>query len=178
MSKGKEAVAKVKLFIGIALFALSILIPLLGIWVAQTQLPVAIKTVIIGILTFGGPEILAVLAVAVLGKEAFDLLAGKVFAVLGKLAPKGSVSRHRYKIGLLIFVFSFVPSYILSYCPTLVPEDPPWRIISCILADIMLVASLFILGGDFWDKLRALFVYDAVAHFPQSNSPAESTVTE
>ncbi len=178
MSKGKEAIAKVKLIIGIALFALSIFIPLLGIWVAQTNLPVAMKTVVIGILTFGGPEILAVLAVAVLGKEAFDLLAGKIFGVLGHLAPKGSVSRHRYKIGLFLFVFSFVPSYILSYCPTLVPENPPWRIISCICADIMLVASLFILGGDFWDKLRALFVYDAVAHFPHKEGPAESGAKE
>jgi hypothetical protein len=25
----------------------------------------------------------------------------------------------------------------------------------------MFVASLFVLGGDFWDKVRALFVYDA-----------------
>ncbi|MBX9567848.1 MAG: hypothetical protein K2X77_03095 [Candidatus Obscuribacterales bacterium] len=170
MSQGKAVLAKTKLIIGIALFALSIFIPLLGIWVAQTTLPVAIKTLIIGILTFGGPEILAVLAVAVLGKEAFDLIAGKIFAVLGKLAPKGSVSRNRYKVGLFLFVFSFVPSYILSYWPTLVPENPPYRIISCICADIMLVASLFVLGGDFWDKLRALFVYDAVAQFPQTES--------
>jgi hypothetical protein len=25
----------------------------------------------------------------------------------------------------------------------------------------MFVASLFVLGGDFWDKVRALFVHDA-----------------
>lgn len=167
MSKGTAVVAKAKIAIGIGLFALSIFIPLAGIWVAQTTLPVAVKTLVIGILTFGGPEILAVLAVAVLGKEAFDLIAGKVFAVIGKLAPKGSVSRNRYKIGLVLFVLSFVPSYILSYWPTLVPENPPWRIISCVCADLVLVTSLFVLGGDFWDKLRALFIYDATAQFPE-----------
>ena len=31
----------------------------------------------------------------------------------------------------------------------------------------MQIASLFVLGGDFWDKLRALFVRDAKAVFPE-----------
>jgi hypothetical protein len=30
----------------------------------------------------------------------------------------------------------------------------------------LFVASLLELGGDFWDKLHALFAYDAVAYFP------------
>ena len=32
--------------------------------------------------------------------------------------------------------------------------------------DALFVASLFVLGGDFWDKLRALFIRDAKAQFP------------
>jgi hypothetical protein len=27
------------------------------------------------------------------------------------------------------------------------------------------ISSFFVLGGDFWDKFRALFVYHATAHF-------------
>ncbi|HAI46245.1 MAG TPA: hypothetical protein DCM50_05995 [Stenotrophomonas sp.] len=34
--------------------------------------------------------------------------------------------------------------------------------------DLLLILSLFILGGDFWDKLRALFVREAKAVFPQA----------
>jgi len=30
-----------------------------------------------------------------------------------------------------------------------------------LIGDVMFVVSLFVLGGDFWDKVRALFVYDA-----------------
>ena len=33
------------------------------------------------------------------------------------------------------------------------------------IADAIFVVNLFVLGGDFWDKLRALFVYDAKAKF-------------
>jgi len=29
----------------------------------------------------------------------------------------------------------------------------------------MLILSFFVLGGDFWDKVRALFLHDAKAQF-------------
>ena len=32
--------------------------------------------------------------------------------------------------------------------------------------DLLLLSSLFPLGGDFWDKIRSLFVHDAEVHFP------------
>jgi len=35
----------------------------------------------------------------------------------------------------------------------------------------MLIASLFVLGGNFWDKLRALFDADARVVFPKDASP-------
>jgi hypothetical protein len=34
------------------------------------------------------------------------------------------------------------------------------------MGDLMFVASFFVLGGDFWDKLRALFIQGAKAQFP------------
>jgi hypothetical protein len=34
------------------------------------------------------------------------------------------------------------------------------------IGDLLLLVSLFILGGDFWDKLRALFVREAKVVFP------------
>jgi hypothetical protein len=39
----------------------------------------------------------------------------------------------------------------------------------------MLIASLFVLGGNFWDKLRALFVADAVAVIPQDSNTTAAT---
>jgi hypothetical protein len=153
-----------KLYAGFFLLFLSCTVPLLGFWVATLSLPVAIKGAIIGLLTVGGPEILAIAAVALLGKEAFNMIAGKVLAALSRLAPQGSVGAARYKAGLLMFTLSFLPSYILAYAPQLI--DDSWIRLSVIIAaDIVFVVSLFVLGGDFWDKLRALFVYNARAQF-------------
>jgi hypothetical protein len=33
----------------------------------------------------------------------------------------------------------------------------------------MFFASFFVLGGEFWDKLQALFVYGASAAFPDKS---------
>jgi hypothetical protein len=31
--------------------------------------------------------------------------------------------------------------------------------------DILFVAGLFVIGGDFWDKIRSLFVHDSEVRF-------------
>jgi hypothetical protein len=36
--------------------------------------------------------------------------------------------------------------------------------------DLLLFISLFVLGGDFWNKLQSLFVHDATAVIPQKPS--------
>jgi hypothetical protein len=39
-----------------------------------------------------------------------------------------------------------------------------------ILMDVVMIASLFVLGGNFWDKLRALFSANARAVFRQASN--------
>ena len=42
--------------------------------------------------------------------------------------------------------------------------------IVAVAGDLLLLTSLFVLGGDFWDKLRALFIGGAKVVFPQKTS--------
>jgi hypothetical protein len=37
--------------------------------------------------------------------------------------------------------------------------------------DLLLLTGLVLLGGDFWDKLRALFIHGAKATFPNQSTP-------
>jgi hypothetical protein len=39
---------------------------------------------------------------------------------------------------------------------------------AAIVGDFILLFSLFVLGGNFWDKLRALFIRDAKVVFPEA----------
>ena len=156
---------KLKFGLGIALFVLSWCVPLLGILVANTSLAPAAKAAIIGLLTVGGPEILAILGIALLGKEAFEAISSRALSLLSRLAPSGSVSKVRYQIGLVLFLLPIVPTYVMGYAPQFLPDNSPQRLYVNISSDLMFLTSLFVLGGDFWDKLRALFIYDARAAF-------------
>jgi len=39
-----------------------------------------------------------------------------------------------------------------------------------LIGDGLLVSSLFVLGGDFWDKLRGLFIHKAEIKIPARGS--------
>ena len=57
-------------------------------------------------------------------------------------------------------------AWIASYAPSWLPENYVLRVGVNLGLDLVTLASLFVLGGDFWDMVRALFVHDARALFP------------
>jgi hypothetical protein len=152
---------------GIVILAAAWLLPLLGIPVSQTNWPMGVKATVIGLLTLGGPEILSIVAIIVLGRESYELIVEKLKKFLRLLKPSGKVSRLRYSIGLVMFLLPIIPSYIMAYAPHLLPDSSPHRFIVSITSDFIFIVSLFVLGGDFWDKLRSLFIYDSYSVFPE-----------
>jgi len=158
---------KARLYGGIAILAAAWLMPLLGIPVSRTDWPLGVKATVIGLLTLGGPELLSIVAIVVLGRESYELIVQKVLKLLKKLRPTGKPGRLQYGIGLALFLQPLIPSYIMAYFPRFLPDISPQRLIVNILSDLIFIISLFILGGDFWDKLRSLFVYDSYAVFKE-----------
>jgi hypothetical protein len=39
-----------------------------------------------------------------------------------------------------------------------------------LIGDVMFVASLFVLGGDFWEKIRALFIHQVTVQVAAKKS--------
>jgi hypothetical protein len=156
-----------RLKLGVAIFLLSIVVPLAGVpMVAGLSLSAAMKVTVTGcVLIFG--NILGVLAVAVMGKSGYNYIKSKFFAFLKKSGPPQKVSRSRYNIGLIIFcipiVFAWASAYIADYLPGFSTNPLPYAV----AGDLLLLVSLFVLGGEFWDKIRMLFIYNAEAHFPK-----------
>jgi len=60
--------------------------------------------------------------------------------------------------------------FVLPYVWELVPFIKQYLFIIVISGDAILLISLFILGGDFWDKLRSLFVYNSRAVMTNNRS--------
>jgi hypothetical protein len=154
-----------RFYLGIAVFALGWLMPAFIPLVAITGLSIEWKAAISGVLLIGGPEVFSLLAIALLGRDGFNYIKAQAFGLFRRYGPPRRVSRSRYRFGLVMFVLPIVFSYFIFYAPDLIPGYRDHRIALNVAADLLLVSSFFVLGGDFWDKFRALFVYDAKAHF-------------
>lgn len=156
-----------RLTVGVALFALSIILPVAGIpAVAALGLGTTLTATVSGALLFSA-EILGIVSIAIMGKSGFTYIKTRVFGFLKQHAPPITVSSVRYRIGLVMFsipiLFAWVSVYIPEFIPGFESNPATWAL----GGDILLVMSLFVLGGDFWDKIRALFVHDARANFRQ-----------
>lgn len=156
---------RLRFYLGLSCFILSWILPLFGFLVARLDLPLAVKATIIGLLTVGGPELLGILAVVCLGKENLIVIKNTILAWVKLIKPAGQVGRGRYRLGLVMFLLPLIPAYIMAYAPQWLPDNSPQRLYVNLAADFLFLASLFVLGGDFWDKLRALFVHDARVQF-------------
>lgn len=161
--------ANSRLIIGAILLAIGAVLPFGVCLVPLTDWPVPVKGAVGGALFFGF-EIMAIPAVAVMGKDNFDRIMSKLKGWLRLLKPAGEVGRARHALGLVLFILPLIPTYIMAYAPKWLPDDSPERLWVNIGADAMFLVSLFVLGGDFWDKLRALFVRDARAVFPEKGA--------
>ncbi len=169
MQKAPEPVTAVwRLSIGGVLFAISLGCPAFIPLIAMTGLPATWKTTLSGLLVLGIPQLFTVAAIAVLGRDGFNFLRGKLFAVLRRLAPAHAVSRTRYRIGLALFIPPLLFGWLAPYAPDLVPGYQTQRVAINLAGDGMLLLSLFILGGEFWEKIRALFLYEATVTLPTS----------
>jgi hypothetical protein len=61
---------------------------------------------------------------------------------------------------IAMWALLFVYGSFVWYAPHLVPGYAENRIELNLTADFLFIVSLFVLGGDFWEKFRALFTYD------------------
>jgi hypothetical protein len=162
--------ANMRLKLGIALLLLGLIMPAGTLLVAATAWPTSVKTLVSGILLFG-LEIMAIPAAAIMGKENFDRIVNAAKRLLKTMKPAGNVGRTRYAIGLVLLVGPSLFAWIASYIPSWLPDDYAARVWVNLGIDLVILVSLFVLGGDFWDKLRALFLYQARAVFPASPKP-------
>ncbi len=107
----------------------------------------------------GPAEILCLLAAAILGREKYHKLTRKVRR---SARPPGIAQREarlRYYLGLAGCLFNGVPLALYAYVPGILPGGTTKAGI-LVIADLVFFFSLFCAGGEFWEKLRRIFVWD------------------
>lgn len=144
---------------GVSVLGLAMALPFCALLIPLLDLPVAQSALIAGALVAGAPEVLMLLAVALLGRQNFDRIVGAAKKFLFTTFFSTPVSRGRYYAGLTICLLSFVPIYVAGYVPSWMPAGNG-RIAVLAAADLAFIFSFFIMGGEFWEKFRRLFVWE------------------
>ena len=127
--------------------------------VISSELPTNWKT-FLSLLFFGGPEVGILVSTMILGKPGFNSLRGLVSGKLKRYLLPKTVSRTRYRIGLVLFLLPLLHGWVSPYLSSLLHGYKITRL-EALIGDLLLIVSLFLLGGDFWEKLRALFIWEA-----------------
>ncbi|MDJ0899048.1 MAG: hypothetical protein QNJ55_09565 [Xenococcus sp. MO_188.B8] len=173
-SQNGDSLPKNRLLVGGAIFILGELARLGVPFVVGSGLPIGWKNFLSALLLFAIPEGGMLVSIVILGKPGFNYLRGLVFAKIRRYALPQTVSRTRYRLGLVLFLLPLFYSWLSPYLPLLLHGYETTRFVAFV-GDLILLVSLLLLGGDFWDKLRALFVYKAKVQFPVGTRNPERT---
>ena len=154
---------KRRLAAGASVFVLGWIVTFAVVRIITTS---SLPSSLIPIVIFVAPKVGVLAAIAIMGKPGFAYLKRLVF---GYLKPAAEVSPARHRIGIVMFVaallFSFLEPYVF-----LRPDSASPDVRYALAIDLLLLASLFVLGGNFWDKIRALFIREAEVTFPAKPS--------
>jgi hypothetical protein len=116
-------------------------------------------------------KVLLLLVIAVMGKSGFQQLKSRIFGYF-RLAPEASIGKARYNLGIVMFCLPLISGWLEPYIDALWPGLRPniWQL--QLLGDLMFLASFFVLGGNFWEKIRALFIRRSRVVYPNDLSAA------
>jgi hypothetical protein len=170
MPDNKDAISQARFRLGATIFIIGFCSPLLIPLVTATDLSVKWKTTISGALAIGIPELFSIIAIAIMGKQGFQKLKEIFFSFIKKHGPAEKVSLTRHSIGLVMFALPLAIGWLAPYGPDQIKGFEPQGLAINIVFDLMFFSSFFVLGGEFWDKIQALFVHRATAAFPVKNT--------
>lgn len=127
--------------------------------------PTVAATVATGIVISG--EVCFWVSAALLGKPFVEGVKAKIKSLFQRapVAPP-PISRRRHAVGLVLFSLSFLTYYGCMVIPFLGWEKTTelTTIVGIALCgELSFLASLFVLGGEFWAKLKALYEWPGPA---------------
>ncbi len=156
-----------RFYLGMGFLIFSLISPFFIPLVVKLPLTTGVKGVLSTLLVVGGPELAVMIAVVLLGKETFHYFIARIKSYFRLKKPVKPVGRIRYLVGLVMFWVTILVSLVeLNYEPAREIYGDHFTE-AAIAWNVFFIASLVVLGGNFWDKLRSLFIYDAYAIFPR-----------
>jgi len=151
-----------KYYLGITLFVYSFLPYCVAGILLFFHMPIARLLKLLGIF-IASAEISFVASAALLGKTVIEAIKSKIYSIFKpRVAMQPMpISKARHHTGIALLLLSFVPYFVteigllLGYPKT---EQGHMNLFFIfLLGDAMFIISLFVLGADFWERLKKLF---------------------
>jgi len=161
-----------RFYLGLGIFILSFFMLPIGLIIRGNLHDTFLRGFILATFWISAP-LMKIGSIAILGKASYAWINYMLHYFYHKVARPHQISPLRYNIGLAMFVLPFLPNYMISFMPHIMPISLHVRYFIIVASDVIFMASLFVLGGDFWDKLRALFIYKAKARFDSEETMPE-----
>ncbi len=123
-----------------------------------------------------------VISITLLGKDFLNMIKAKFKSIFGRKessSPSKPISKLRYRIGIILFIFTLSIPTILTevilyydYVTVIGLNNLLYIFLSF---DVLFISSLFILGSEFINKLRGLFTYKDVIAVAETNNETINT---
>ena len=157
-----------RFYLGLTIFILSFFMLPIGLAIREFVHHNFWKGIILAGFWISAP-LMKITSIAILGKSSYAWINYKMHYIYHHVAKPHQITPLRYNIGLAMFILPFLPNYMISLMPHIIPMSMETRYIIVFASDFIFIMSLFVLGGDFWDKLRSLFIYTARASFEKKD---------
>jgi len=148
-----------KYYLGMSLIGYSVLpiiivaiMPFMGMSLAQSGA--------FAVVFLASGEIAFLCAAALLGKEFLAALKKKVMALFKRTHKPRPVSRNWHRFGITLLAVSTLPYYaVMIYLLFFSHKEAEINFLAWTLVagETAFIAGLFILGGQFWERLKHLF---------------------
>ena len=166
------AVSGWRRIVGIGLLGLSLALPLVAlVLVPLLGFPTGVNTVLFGLSLVGGPELLMLAAVAVLGKAGVEALMSKLGSFGKRLLRWDSVTKIRYMIGLLVLAASMlaplVPLFVWEHSIATIDGGPGWGFYLAVASVFVFIGAVLSMGAPLWVRIEAIVTWEATIVLPE-----------
>lgn len=160
--------------VGVVLFVLHLILPLIAlVLVPILGLPSGASAVVMGASVVGGPDVLLVVAIAILGKDGVSDLMAKFGLVVRHVTKWDAVTERRYKIGMWVLVVSLVlPTIILFFWHNSIEGiegQPGWGFWLLLASTFAFIGSVLCMGQPLWLRIQAIGSWDAQITIPTTD---------
>jgi hypothetical protein len=160
------AISRRRRALGVGLFVLHLILPLLAlVLVPILGLPAGTNAVLMGASVVGGPDILLIAAIAVLGKDGVSELMSKLGSGVRRLTKWDAVTKRRYTVGMWVLAVSLVlPTMILFFWNSSIEgidSQPGWGFWVLLASTFAFIGAIMCMGAPLWLRIQAIFTWDA-----------------